>query len=288
MPQTVGLLYDPHIIAGGRRSNDGVATTKAAIAKLNEVGVDWTVIGGDLVNLTTPVAGHVEWGDWHDDPDNYYYRDDFRRAKELFDQYLDSTYHVSRGNVDRPLSVYREFFPESDFPQWQWFTEDGARYVLLDSSPHEGYHPLTETQAFVSAPQLSMLERLMDQDPEIPTFVFIHAPLASHDELEDGWDTGFQGAYYRTNNYLSVQDILERGNTIFVNSGHYYNASTRGSVEVNGVEYVIGRHLTKNHDADWQGGDVRWLEVDVADQSAAVRYYDVANEEEGTITETTW
>lgn len=287
MARTIGLLYDPHVISGDRRANDGVATTRAAMEKLREVGVDWTVIGGDLVNLTTPMAGNVEWGEWHGDPDNYYYRDDFRRAKELFDDGLDGEYHVVRGNVDRPLSVYREFFPAEEFPQWQWFVEDGARYVFLDSSPHEGYHHLTECQNFVSSPQLAMLERLMDRDPEIPTFVFVHAPLAEHTELHDDWNTGVEAGYYLTRNYLSVQRVLERGNTVFVNSGHYYSASDRGSVVVDGVEYVIARHLTKNPYPEWRG-DVRWMTVDADEGSAAVHYYDLDADEEGTITETTW
>lgn len=284
--RTIGLVFDPHVVADDRRSTDGVAVVRAAVEKLNDVGVDWTVIGGDCRPMTTPVAGHTDWGGWHGDPENYYYRAGFERAKELFDT-LDSDYHVIRGNNDRPLSVFRETFPEEEHPRWGWFEEDGARYVFLDSNPHQGYHQLTECQNFVSSPQLSMLERLMDRDPETPTFVFCHAPLAKHTELHDDWETRFTGGYYVTANHLSVQHVLERGTTVLVNSGHVHPDFGRGSKRIGGVEYVLARHLVHNPDPEY-AGDVRWMTVDTDARRSAVHYYDVGADEEGTITEATW
>lgn len=84
--------------------------------------------------------GRTDWGGWHGDPDNKYYRKDFRRTKALLDDELDGEYHLIRGNHDRPLSVWQEFFPPNEYPPWFHFREDGARYVFLDSNPHQGYH----------------------------------------------------------------------------------------------------------------------------------------------------
>lgn len=291
MGSTIGLLYDMHVVAGDRDEYDGVPTVERAIDKLNDVGIDWTVVGGDIRHLLAPANEHndgiTDWGNWHGDPDNYYYRDDFERAKVLLDDRLDCEYVVARGNNDRPVDVYREFFPAEEFPLWGWFEDDGVRYVVLDSNPHQAHHSLTETQNFVSAPQLSMLERLVDRDPSIPTFVFVHAPLAKHTELTDNWETGHNAAYFLTLNHRSVQAILERGNTVLVNSGHYHPDDGRGCRFVNGVGYVVARHLVHNLDPGY-GGDVRWMDVDPEARSATVDYYDLGADEEGTIVRTEW
>jgi hypothetical protein len=291
MTRTIGFLCDPHIVGGDRRDHDGVAQARGAIEKLNEVGVDWTLLGGDLRSFTVPTAEesspYTGWGTWNDDADNYHFREDYAKAKRLFDEELDSEYFVIRGNNDRPLAVFREFFPEDEFPLWYWFVDGGVRYVFLDSNPSEGYHILDERQNFVSAPQLSMLERLMDDDPEIPTFVFCHTPLAKHTEIRDDWETGRMGAQFITLNYLSVQRVLERGNTVMVNTGHYYGGEGRGHKCVEGIEYVNARHLTHSHDAEY-AGDVRWITVDEDEQTATVHFYDVGADEEGTIVTTSW
>lgn len=290
MARTIGMIYDPHIVEGDRDGYDGVPTVEAAIDKLNEVGVDWTVLGGDLRHLLAASSefnfDRTDWGGWHGDPDNYFYHRDFGKAKAMFDDRLDGDYFVVRGNNDRPLDVYREYFPADEFPQWFWFTEDGARYVGLDTNPHLGYHSLRDQQNFVSAPQISMLERLMDEDPGVPTFVFLHAPVAKHEGI-DAWDTGRNAAYYLTLNYPTVQRVLERGNTVFVNSGHYWPDTGRNVEEINGVRYVIARHLVHNRDSDY-GGDVRWMRVDADDRVAEISYYDVGADEEGTLASTEW
>lgn len=285
MCTTVGLLYDIHV--GTRRyEHEDESVVHAAIDKLNEVGVDWTLVGGDL-RLLSPWEEQTDWGRWDGDPNNYYYREEFRRARELLDDRLASDYHVIRGNNERPLSVYREFFPEDEHPLWFWFKEAGARYVFLDSNPHEGYHPLTEIQNFVSAPQISMLERLMDDDPEIPTFVFCHAPLAKHTEIDDDWERQ-SNPYFVTLNYLSIQQVLARGNTVFVNSGHYYYDHGRGSKVVDGVEFVLARHLSHMSEESDYGGDVRWLCVNTDANEAAVHYHDVGADEGGVLTKRRW
>jgi len=289
--RTIGLIFDPHLAADPERhiadgAHDGTATVDAGIDKLQEVGVDWTVIGGDLRHLISPIHGKTDWGGWHGETDNEYYHEDWELAREFFDERLEEYYPI-RGNLDRPVSLYREYFPAEEYPLWYWFEDDGARYVFLDTNPHEGYHTLTEAQNFASAPQLSMLNRLMDQDPEIPTFVFAHAPLAKHRDLKEDWETGHSGVYHTVLNYPSVQDVLERGNTVFVNSGHVKSDYGRDAREVNGVEYVLARHLLHQREPDY-GGDVRWMTVDAAERHAAVHYYDVGGDEEGMITETTW
>ncbi|WP_324760957.1 metallophosphoesterase family protein [Haloarcula sp. GH36] len=290
MTRTIGLLYDPHIVEGDRDGYDGVPTVEAAIDKLNDLSVDWTVLGGDLRHLLGAANQYnfdrTDWGGWHGDPDNYFYHRDFERAKTIFDERLESDYFVARGNNDRPLDVYREYFPADEFPQWGWFTEDEARYVILDTNPHLGYHSLRDQQNFVSAPQISMLERLMDDDAEIPTFVFLHAPVAKHEGI-DSWDTGPNAAYSLTLNYPTVQRVLERGNTVFVNSGHYWRDTGRNVEEVNGVQYVLARHLVHNRDPDY-GGDVRWMRVNTNERTASVHYYDVGADEEGMLTRAEW
>lgn len=284
MSRTIGLLYDPHM-GVGRYPHEEEEVVVEAIRKLNEVGVDWTVIGGDM-RLLSPWEDETDWGGWDGKPDDYFYKSEFEKAKAIFDEHLESEYYLIRGNNERPLSVFREVFPEDEFPLWYWFEDDGARYVFLDSNPHEGYHVLTEIQNFVSAPQISMLERLMDEDDEIPTFVFVHAPLAKHTELDDNWETKSK-PYFFTLNYPVVQNVLERGNTVFVNSGHYWYDHGRGSKVVNGVEYILSRHLV-HLDEEGYAGDVRWMNVDAEARTAEVKYYAVDTDEEGTLTETTW
>lgn len=290
MTHTIGMIYDPHLVEGNRDGYDGVPTVETAIDKLNDVDVDWTVIGGDLRHLLAASSEYnfdrTDWGGWHGEEDNYFYRRDFALAKSTFDDRLDGEYFVARGNNDRPLGVYREYFPEAEFPQWCWFVEDGARYVILDTNPHQGYHSLRDQQNFVSAPQISMLERLMDEDSEIPTFVFLHAPVAKHDGI-DSWDTGRNAAYYLTLNYPTVQRVLSRGNTVFVNSGHYWPDNGRNVREVDGVKYVIARHLVHNRDPDY-GGDIRWMDVDADQGVAEIKYYDVGGDEEGTLATADW
>lgn len=291
MTRTIGMVYDPHITAGDRRKHDGVATVTQALEKLNEVGVDWTVIGGDVRSLATPAvideSSPVDWGGWDGQEENAYYRNDFQKAKALFEKVLDSPYYVIRGNNDRPLPIYQSVFSQKDHPRWGHFIDDGARYVFLDSNPDIGYHMLNERQNFVSAPQLSMLDRMMDEEPEIPTFVFCHAMLAKQPGYGPNWDTGLKGAYYVTTNYPSVQFRLERGNTIIVNSGHYYGGEDRGAVNVDGIEYVNARHLVHGGDPEY-AGDVRWMEVDTESNKATVRYYNLEDDSEGTLVSTTW
>ncbi len=288
----IGLLYDIHIVSELRSGyrQDGVEITETAIDKLNERDVDWTVVGGDLRTYITPTADSAETlATWEGDENNVHYRQDFVRAKELLDERLQEDYYIIRGNNDRPIDIYREVFPAKNYPLWFWFEDAGARFVFLDSNPHQGYHHLTETQNFVSAPQLSMLDRLMDRDPDIPTFVFIHAPLAKHPEVTEDWESGYRGSYYITANYPAVQRVLERGNTILVNSGHFFPDEGRGSNTVRGVTYALGRHLVRSGDPDERNaGDVRWMDVDTETRRAVVRYYDIGEDEEGVLATSSW
>lgn len=283
--RTIGLLYDLHV-GVGRYEHEDISVQQAAIDKLNEVGVDWTVVGGDL-RLLSPWEEQTQWGEWHGDPEDAFYHSEFERAKELLDDRLESDYYVIRGNNERPMSAYRKHFPEEEFPRWFHFEDSGVRYVFLDSNPHQGYHPLMEIQNFITSPQISMLMRLMDEDQSIPTFVFCHAPLCKHTELDENWETRSK-PYFFVLNYLSVQKILERGNTIFVNSGHYYYDHGRGSKQVNGVEYVLTRHLSHMSSESDYGGDVRWMTVDIEQRCAAVHYCNIGSDTQGVLTETSW
>jgi calcineurin-like phosphoesterase family protein len=283
--RTIGLLYDLHV-GSGRYEHEDNAVQHRAIDKLNEVGVDWTVVGGDL-RLLSPWEEQTQWGEWHGNPDDTFYHSEFDRAKALLDERLDGEYYVIRGNNERPLAAYRRHFPADEFPLWFTVTDDDARYVFLDSNPHEGYHPLTEIQNFITSPQLSMLERLMDEDREIPTFVFCHAPLCKHTELDENWETNSK-PYFFVLNYPTVQRVLERGNTVFVNSGHYYYDHGRGSKVINGVEYVLTRHLSHMSEESDYGGDIRWMTVDTTERKAEIYYYDVGTDSEGVLTRTTW
>jgi hypothetical protein len=283
--QTIGLLYDLHV-GSGRYEYEDSSVQQTAIDKLNEVGVDWTVVGGDL-RLLSPWEEQTQWGEWHGDPEDAFYHREFERARELLDERLERDYYVIRGNNERPMSAYRKHFPEEEFPLWFHFEDDGVRYVFLDSNPHQGYHPLTEIQNFITSPQISMLMRLMDEDPTIPTFVFCHAPLCKHTELDENWETRSK-PYFFVLNYQTVQRAFERGNTVFVNSGHYYYDHGRGSKQINGVEYVLARHLSHMSSEPDYGGDVRWMTVDTERKHAAVHYYDIGSDTQGVLTETNW
>ncbi|MFB6183552.1 MAG: metallophosphoesterase [Haloarculaceae archaeon] len=283
----VGMVFDLHVTEGQRRPYDGFERAKRGLQILNDRNVDWTLVGGDLRSFASKNAERVgPWGEWAGDPDNPYFRRDFERVRRLLDDHLDSPYRVIRGNHDRPLSVFRETFPPEEFPRWDAVREGGVRFVFLDSSPSEGYHSLYQTQNFVTAPQLSMLDRLMDRDPTVPTFVFCHAPLAPFRSLDPDWETGRTAAYRFTLNYPAVQRRLERGDAVVVNCGHYSPDRGRATTRVNGVTHVIARHFGKS-DPDYDG-DVRWMDVDADGGEAVVRYYDLSTDETGVITRVEW
>lgn len=297
----IGLLYDTHIDDQGRKAYDGKATTEAAIDKLNAEGMDWTVHGGDIRTLATKTLSDIDWGGWEGKSDNEFYKSDFSWMKDCLDNRLNGPYYILRGNHDRPVSVLRDVFPSADYSvpddngrtdtYWGVEEKDGVRYVYLDTNPSPGYHVDTQTQAYLSSPQLSMLDRLMDQDSSMPTFVFIHANAVKHTELgglsEGDWTTGANGSYYMTANHLAIQRRLERGSTVLVNSGHKFEDIGRGSRTKNGVTYVLSRHLVHPRDPNYDG-DVRWLVVDTTAGTATVHYYDVGADSEGTITSISW
>jgi hypothetical protein len=308
--RTLGLLYDTHVYSGSRRSDNAEQYTKTAIDKLNSVGVDFTVHGGDLRpfgSVTSP--DKVDWGGW-DGSDNPYYEADFGVIKDLLETRLNSDYYLVRGNHDRPLPIVKEYFPPEQYSpsddlgntEHYFGVEEtgGARYIYLDSNPTEGYHAEEQNQQFVSAPQISMISRLMNADPDIPTFVFSHAMLVPHGEVSGSitnttFNTGREASYFQTRNSLSVRAALEEGNgaTKMVNTGHYNRHvgqnSGRGSRNLQlvsgsgtSIEYVTAGHLAP------AGGDVRWLTVDTTNNTAEVNYYHVGSDTQGTITSISW
>lgn len=281
----IGLLFDLHVTRGQRRAYDGAERASRGLAVLNEKDVDWTLVGGDLRSLASKTTERVGWGTWHGDADDQYYRTDFRRVERLLDEELDSPYRVIRGNHDRPLSVFQEVFDPEDHPRFWAAHEGGVRHVFLDTSPNAGYHALYQTQNFVSAPQLSMLDRLFDRDPEIPTFVYAHTPLTTFPSIDE-WGHGRTGAYRYTLNYPAVQRRLERGETVLVNSGHYSQDRGRVTREVGGVTHVLARHFGKS-DPDYNG-DLRWLDIDADAGVAAVYYHDLRDGSEGEICRLEW
>lgn len=123
--------------------------------------------------------------------------------------------------------------------------------------------------------------------PEIPTFVFCHTSLTKHRGISDGWDVGKGSAYGVPLNYPSVQHVLERGNTVIVNTGHYYGGEGCSLNPVEGIEYATGRHFVHGAEPEY-GGDVRLFFVDSEARTAEVRYYDVDDDEEGTLVTPNW
>lgn len=282
----IGLLFDLHVTQGQRRAYDGVERARRGFEILNEKGVDWTLLGGDLRSLASKTTERVSWGEWHGDRDDQYYRKDFRRVKRLLDTELDAPYRVIRGNHDRPLSVFQEVFPPERYPRYWATREGGVRHVFLDSSPNAGYHALYQTQNFVTAPQLSMLDRLFDEDDETPTFVYCHTPLTTFPTLESNWEQGRTGAYRYTLNYPAVQRRLERGQTVLVNSGHYSPDRGRAARTVGGVTHAISRHFGKSNPQ--YDGDLRWLDIDADAGRASVHYHDLRDGSEGEIGRIEW
>lgn len=286
---TIGLIYDTHV-TDNRKTYDGVPTTEAAIDKLNSVGVDWTVHGGDLRPLASTSATAMDWGGW-DGADNPYYESDFAVIKDLMENRLNSDYYVVRGNHDRPVTVCQDYFPSEEYSpsddhgntETYWGVEDeaDARFVYLDSCPLPGYHVADQGQNFVSSPQLSMVERLMDADPSKPTFVFVHAPLKSVEGSGGKVDT-----YDTCLNYPSVREALERGTVPIVHSGHLYT-QRRDEITVNGIQYTYAEHLVDSTDSTAEG-DVRWLEVDTTANTAQVNYYNIETATEGSFTQVSW
>lgn len=282
----VGLLFDVHVTRGQRRDYDGDERARRGCAVLNDLGVDWTLVGGDLRSLASKTTDRVDWGGWHGDGDDQYYRRDFERAKRLFDAELDAPYRVVRGNHDRPLEAFREVFTPEEHPRYWATREGGVRHVFLDSSPSHGYHALYQTQNFVTAPQLSLLDRLFDRDATVPTFVYCHVPLTTFPTLESDWYQGRTGAYRYTLNHPAVQRRLARGETVLVNSGHYSQDRGRAARTVDGVTHVIARHFGKSDPS--YDGDLRWLDIDPDAGVASVHYHDMRDGAEGEIARITW
>ncbi|AHG00914.1 hypothetical protein HALLA_12080 [Halostagnicola larsenii XH-48] len=282
----IGLLADTHI-ADSRRTENGVSKSNDAVSRLNSENVDWNVHLGDIRPLG-PTTSDINWGNWA--TDNKYYKSDFEVAQNQVLSNLNGDLRIiARGNHDRPLDIYREYFPRDEYPRYGSFEEDGVRHVWLDTHPYQGHHELHQVGAMVSPDQISFLHRLMDDDPDIPTFVYAHAPLAAFDygdlSAED-WYTDYR-EYFYCSNAPHVQNVLERGNVVMVNNGHLFNDEGRGSTTVNGVEYVLSRHLVHNSDTNYTG-DVRWLDIDTTNNEATCYYYDVGADSSGTITTATW
>lgn len=298
MTQTIGLLYDTHITDGGRKGYDGVPTVKTAIDKLNQKKVDWTVHGGDirpLSPLTSP--NDVDWGGWDGD-DNPFYQNDFAKAKPLFEDRLNSDYYVIRGNHDRPEHVLKEYFPPEEYSPsddlgregayWGVEERNGIRHVYLDSCGTQGGHVLQQHSLWVSSPQLSMLDRLAEEDPNIPTFVYIHAALDNTGSDSLYYGTEKAGIYEQILNQQSVRARLKAINTQLVNFGHVYQNTERATATRDGdITYAIAKHLVITGQQD-NPGDVRWLEIDESAQTWTLYYYDLDAGTEGTMDTGSW
>ena len=148
-----------------------------------------------------------------------------------------------------------------------------------------GYAAQDQLEAWITANQLSMLDRLADDDPDIPTFVFLHNPFVMH---ENGYNFASEKAniYELIYNRSAVRARLERMNTQLVHSGHVYQQQDVNSTTMNGIEYTIGDHFYRYGDTNL--GDVRWLNVDESAQSATLSYYDFGAGAQSDLTTVTW
>ena len=295
---TIGLLYDTHVTYGTRKAGDGQAQMDAAIDKINEQAPDWTVHGGDIRPLSPMTSpNEVDWGGWDGDDDNVFYHKDFNEAKTRLENRLNSEYRVCRGNHDRPYHVLQDYFPsdrhspnaesaEDGDPAGYYGSEivNGVRYVYLDSNGTMGYSAQDQIEAWVSANQLSMLDRLADDDSNIPTFVFLHNPLVQHGN-DYNYKSGKAYNYELIYNRTSVRSRLEKMNTQLVHSGHVFSQQDADSTTVNGIEYTIGDHLYRYGSTP---GDVRWLTVDESAKSATLSYYDFETGTKSDLTTVSW
>lgn len=131
-------------------------TIESAVEGINQVGVDFVIVKGDLTSGFT--------------------LEEFQRARELLDG-LTVPYYPIRGNHDRIganpedyyLRIFGDLLPEgtADFS----FERSGVKFIGLDSSNLQTGEPELSTE------QIAFLDSEMRSSGSAPVMVFLHHPV---------------------------------------------------------------------------------------------------------------
>jgi 3',5'-cyclic AMP phosphodiesterase CpdA len=130
-------------------------TNEAAVADINSSAAELTVVTGDLTS-------------WFTAPE-------FKAMKDILDQ-LQQPYSVIRGNHDRVENYPEDYFLKVFGLQQGWYSFDhqGFHFVCLDDNRlSDGYEAFPEEE-------FQWFERDLAAHRQMPTFVFVHRPIAAN------------------------------------------------------------------------------------------------------------
>ncbi len=165
-------------------------TNEAACAAINEIGPAFVIHKGDV--------------------SSEFQKQEFVTAKAIFDS-LHMSYHVIRGNHDRPTERGDDYFKETFALEstYRFFTYMEHVFILLDSvEPHTGLPHIDDQQ-------LQWLADVLASFPRHKVFIFLHHPVT---------DAARFWSLVPSERLRLVELIARHGNVVGVFSGHSHRA----------------------------------------------------------------
>ena len=200
-----------------RNYRDGLLKMDAFAAKMNELGADFVVEGGDFKDLGRTPDESLEY---------------LRAIEARFAAFKGPRYHVL-GNHDHDNLSKEEFLAQianegqDSAKAFYAFTRNGVRFIVLDACYRSDGEPYCRgnfswADAFVPPEQVEFLkaELAAAKGPCVP---IVHHQLDSEEKA------------YVVKNAAEIRDILEKsGKVKLVVQGHYHEGAFR---ELNGIGY---------------------------------------------------
>jgi alkaline phosphatase len=220
----LGLITDVHYAdiatRGSRHYRDSLGKMRAAVAGLNELGIDAAVVMGDLIDS----AGDLE--------------SEVRHLRTIDAEYarIEADRHYVLGNHCVHLLTKDEFIENSGMTSpHSSFDLAGVRFIILDScftSEGEPYQRgnFSWTDANLPDDQLAWFEQQLDEAPG-PAVVLTHQRI-----------DGLEGPH-NVRNGAAARAIMEAsGKVMLVLSGHSHQNLHE---QVNGIDYVVVRAMVE-------------------------------------------
>ncbi|XAL99748.1 metallophosphoesterase [Phycisphaeraceae bacterium D3-23] len=225
----LGLITDVHYAdidtRGNRHYRDSLGKMRAAVAGLNELGIDHAVVMGDLIDSANDLEGEI----------NHLRTIDAEYAR------LDAERHYILGNHCVHTLTKDEFIENSGMESpHSAFDLAGVRFIILDScftSEGEPYQRgnFDWTDANLPEEQLDWFEAQLD-DAAGPVVVLTHQRI-------DGLDV-----HHNVRNGAAARALMEAsGKVVLVMSGHSH---TNMHEQVNGIDYVVVRAMVEGAGED--------------------------------------
>lgn len=225
----LGLITDVHYAdadtRGSRHYRDSLGKMRAAVAGLNELGVDAGVVMGDLIDSANDLEGEI----------GHLQTIEAEVAK------LDAPRHYILGNHCVHLLTKDEFIQHTamDTPH-SAFNLAGVRFIILDSCFTAEGEPYQRgnfdwTDANLPDDQLDWLQAQIEEAPG-PAIVLTHQRIDGLDEP------------HNVNNADAARDILQAaGNVPLVLSGHSHQNLHQ---PIQGIDYAVIRAMVEGPGQD--------------------------------------